>query len=67
MIHLCMQEMEDLLIQMKAQSQALAEEQNEQTKQLSSALSEVSVQTQTKLKLTCSFRHALSTKGLVMS
>ena len=55
MIYRCMQEMEDLLIQMKAQSQVLSEEQNEQTKQLSSALSEVSVQTQTNLKLTCSF------------
>jgi len=55
MIYRCMQKMEDLLIQMKAQSQVLSEEQNEQTKQLSSALSEVSVQTQTNLKLTCSF------------
>ena len=55
MIYRCMQEMEDLLIQMKAQSQVLSEEQNEKTKQLSSALSEVSVQTQTNLKLTCSF------------
>ena len=66
MIHLCVQEMEDQLIRMKAQSQALSDEQNEQTKQLSSALSEVGGQTQTKCKAYLLFICAISTRGLVM-